>query len=72
MGSILGSAWLIHQIFAACGVFLGGYLRTITGDYQYAFWTGAIILAGGVIITFFLKDLDFEIQTRGKKSEITS
>ncbi|WP_341769653.1 MFS transporter [Effusibacillus lacus] len=29
LGSILGSTWLLHQVFAAVGVFLGGYLRTI-------------------------------------------
>ncbi|WBX81554.1 hypothetical protein PD280_07600 [Virgibacillus salarius] len=35
MGSILGFSWLLHQIFAALGVFLGGYLRAVSGDYSY-------------------------------------
>ena len=44
MGSILGSTLLLHQIFAAIGVFLGGYLRSVTGDYYLAFWTCAVLL----------------------------
>ncbi|MGG4507506.1 MFS transporter [Heyndrickxia sporothermodurans] len=56
MGSILGTSWLIHQVFAALGVFLGGYLRTLHGDYFFAFLMGAILLAIGTILTFFLKE----------------
>ncbi|SDH86475.1 MFS transporter [Alteribacillus bidgolensis] len=56
MGSILGFSWFIHQVFAALGVFLGGYLRSITGDYTSAFWMGAILLTFGAIITVFLRD----------------
>ncbi|WP_075982856.1 MFS transporter [Bacillus massilinigeriensis] len=56
MGSILGTSWLIHQVFAALGVFLGGYLRTLFGDYFFAFLMGAILLAIGTILTLFLKE----------------
>lgn len=38
MGSILGIAWFLHQVFAAIAVYLGGYLRVETGSYSSAFW----------------------------------
>ncbi|SDK36402.1 MFS transporter [Sediminibacillus albus] len=56
MGSILGFSWFIHQIFAALGVFLGGYIRSLTGDYTFSFWVGAILLLLGTVITIFLKE----------------
>lgn len=62
MGSILGSSWLIHQVFAALGVFFGGYLRTISGDYSLAFWMGAILLTFGTIITIFLKENEIKVE----------
>lgn len=62
MGSILGSSWLLHQVFAALSVFLGGYLRTISGSYSSSFWTGAVILAIGATVTFFMKSQDSKIQ----------
>lgn len=64
LGSILGSSWLLHQIFAALGVFLGGYLRTASGSYSAAFWAGAFILGAGTILTLFLRDQDKLIQTK--------
>lgn len=51
MGSILGSTWLLHQVFAAAGVFLGGYLRSSTGDYRAAFWSGVGLLLAGAAVT---------------------
>lgn len=62
MGSILGSAWLLHQIAAAVGVFLGGYLRATTGDYHLAFWTCTALLGIGTIVTFFVKEQRVSIQ----------
>ncbi|WP_027416680.1 MFS transporter [Aneurinibacillus terranovensis] len=56
LGSILGSTWLLHQVFAAVGVFLGGYFRTITGNYQLSFWTSAIILFIGALLTMALSE----------------
>jgi MFS family permease len=53
MGSILGFSWFIH---AALGVFLGGYLRSMTGDYATAFWIGATFLVFGVVLTTLMKD----------------
>ncbi|RBW67302.1 MFS transporter [Bacillus taeanensis] len=56
MGSILGFSWFIHQVSAALGVFLGGYLRSMTGDYVSAFWMGAALLAFGAVLTTLIKD----------------
>ncbi|WP_117170052.1 MFS transporter [Paraliobacillus sediminis] len=56
MGSILGFSWFIHQVFAALGVFLGGYLRTLTGNYELAFWLGAVLLTFGVVLTTLIKE----------------
>ncbi|MFO1446149.1 MFS transporter [Bacillus sp. Bva_UNVM-123] len=56
MGSILGFSWFIHQIFAALGVFLGGYFRSLTGEYSSAFWMGAALLAIGVVLTTLIKE----------------
>lgn len=50
LGSILGMTWLLHQLFAAMGVFLGGYLRTVTGDYHLSFGTSALLLGVGTIL----------------------
>jgi MFS family permease len=51
MGSILGSTWLLHQLFAGAGVFLGGYLRSSTGSYRVAFWSGVGLLVAGAVVT---------------------
>ncbi|SMO88361.1 MFS transporter [Melghirimyces algeriensis] len=56
MGSILGFSWFIHQAFAALGVFLGGYLRSVTGDYTSGFWMGAFLLAFGAVLTTMMKE----------------
>lgn len=54
MGSILGFVWLLHQAFAASGVFIAGYFRTATDSYAPAFWVGTGVLAFGTIITIFM------------------
>ena len=64
MGSILGFSWFIHQVFAALGVFLGGYLRQLTGDYSISFWLGAGLLLVGVILTTLIKEQS--VQVNGK------
>ncbi len=56
MGSILGCVWLLHQVAAAVGVFLGGYLRSVSGDYHLAFWSCAMLLALGALVTFLTND----------------
>lgn len=56
MGSILGFTWLVHQLFAGLGVFVGGYLRNTTGSYTISFWIGAGILAIGVVLTILLRE----------------
>lgn len=65
MGSILGFTWLIHQIFAALGVFFGGYIRTSFGNYSSVFWTGAGILLIGAALSFFLKNDKPKVHTSG-------
>lgn len=64
LGSILGSAWLLHQIAAAIGVFLGGYLRAATGDYHLAFWTCTVLLAVGALVTFFVNENEQRVSTK--------
>jgi MFS family permease len=67
LGSILGSAWLLHQVAAAIGVFLGGYLRSVSGDYHLAFWTCTVILAVGTIVTLFVNEPQMNIQRQNAK-----
>lgn len=69
MGSILGFSWLLHQIFAALGVFLGGYLRTVSGDYSYVFGMGGLILAISAVITFFMENDNVYLQTKTIKAQ---
>ncbi|WP_208589648.1 MFS transporter [Gracilibacillus suaedae] len=64
MGSILGFSWFIHQVFAALGVFLGGYLRTMTGNYETAFWSGAVLLVFGVILTTLIKEQPVPVSSK--------
>ncbi|UOQ49322.1 MFS transporter [Gracilibacillus caseinilyticus] len=64
MGSILGFSWFIHQVFAALGVFLGGYLRTMTGNYELAFWLGAALLVFGVILTTLIKEQTVDVNRK--------
>ncbi|OLN21490.1 MFS transporter [Domibacillus antri] len=56
LGSILGFTWLLHQVFAALGVFLGGYFRTLSGSYHISFWSSSAMLLLGVLLTIVLKD----------------
>ncbi|AQQ55537.1 MFS transporter [Planococcus lenghuensis] len=69
MGSILGFSWLLHQIFAASGVFIGGYLRSISGSYNNAFWMGAAILALGIVVTVFMKKEEVALQTKAVQAQ---
>lgn len=64
MGSILGFSWFIHQVFAALGVFLGGYLRTMTGNYELAFWLGAALLVFGVVLTILIKEQTVPVNSK--------
>lgn len=60
MGGILGSTWLIHQLFAALGVLLGGLLRESTGNYTAAFGSGVAILVVSVFMTLFIREQGHE------------
>lgn len=51
-------------MFAALGVFLGGYLRTMTGNYAFAFWLGAILLVFGVILTTLIKEQTISVNSK--------
>ncbi|WP_017473123.1 MFS transporter [Amphibacillus jilinensis] len=64
MGSILGFSWFIHQVFAAIAVFLGGYLRTMTGNYELAFWLGAALLVFGVVLTTLIKEQTLPVNSK--------
>lgn len=64
MGSILGFSWFIHQVFAALGVFLGGYLRTMTGNYAFSFWLGAVLLVFGLILTTLIKEKTISVNSK--------
>ena len=55
MGGILGTSWLLHQVFAATGVFLGGFIRETTGSYELAFWGGAALLLGGAVLSILIE-----------------
>ncbi|WP_396613948.1 MFS transporter (plasmid) [Haloferax sp. S1W] len=55
MGGILGTSWFLHQIFAATGVFLGGFIRDTTGSYELAFWSGAALLLGGAFLSILIE-----------------
>ena len=55
MGGILGTSWLLHQVFAATGVFLGGFIRDTTGSYELAFWSGAALLLGGAVLSVLIE-----------------
>jgi predicted MFS family arabinose efflux permease len=55
MGSILGTSWLLHQVFAAIGVFLGGFIRETTGSYELAFWSGTALLLGGAFLSILIE-----------------
>ena len=55
MGGILGTSWLLHQVFAATGVFLGGFIRETTGSYELAFWSGAALLLWGAFLSILIE-----------------
>lgn len=56
MGGILGSTWLIHQLFAALGVLAGGLLREVTGSYGAAFASGAVVLVASTVLTWLITE----------------
>lgn len=56
MGGILGSSWLVHQLFAAAGVFGGGLLRSSTGSYHAAFASGTLLLLAGALLTVLIRE----------------
>jgi len=49
-GSILGVLTLVGLIGGAMGTGLGGYLRDLTGGYQFNLWTAAIGFAAAVAL----------------------
>lgn len=56
MGGILGSTWLVHQLFAGLGVLAGGVLREATGSYSSAFASGAVVLVASTVLTFLIAE----------------
>ncbi len=51
LGAILGTAWFVHQIFAAVGVYVGGAVRESAGTYAPAFASAAVLLVIGAAAT---------------------
>ncbi|WP_435101162.1 MFS transporter [Arhodomonas sp. AD133] len=51
LGAILGTAWFVHQIFAAVGVYVGGAVRESAGTYGPAFASAAVLLVIGAAAT---------------------
>lgn len=56
MGGILGSTWLTHQVFAAAGVFLGGLLHQLSGNYTLSFASGAAALAVSAVLAARIRE----------------
>lgn len=56
LGTILGSVWLYHQVFAALGVYLGGLTRSLAGSYEVAFMSAAILLVAGGMFTALVRE----------------
>lgn len=56
MGGILGSTWLIHQLFAALGVLVGGVLHDATGSYGISFLSGAAVLLVSTVLTWLIRE----------------
>ncbi|MGH3437713.1 MAG: MFS transporter [Sciscionella sp.] len=56
MGGILGSSWLIHQVAAGTGVFLGGLLRQLSGTYAASFASGAAVLLVSALLASFIRE----------------
>ncbi|QBI55461.1 MFS transporter [Streptomonospora litoralis] len=56
MGGILGSAWLLHQLAAGAGVFLGGLLRQATDSYAASFASGAVVLLVAAVLAATIRE----------------
>ncbi|SUF08983.1 Uncharacterised protein [Rhodococcus gordoniae] len=56
MGGILGSTWLIHQLFAALGVLMGGVPHDATGSYGISFLSGAAVLLVSTVLTWLIRE----------------
>jgi MFS family permease len=56
LGTILGSVWLYHQVFAAVGVYLGGFVRSTTGAYDTAFLSASLLLLAGGAFTAMVRE----------------
>jgi MFS family permease len=56
VGSIFGTIFLVHQLGAAAGAWLGGYLFEMTGGYGAAFAWASIQLVAGALISLAIDE----------------
>jgi len=62
MGKVFGSVFLIHQIGAGLGVFLGGYMYDLTGNYTTIFSLSIFILIIGAISSLTIREKQDELR----------
>ncbi|MCF6093041.1 MFS transporter [Microaerobacter geothermalis] len=55
LGKVFGSIFLVHQIGAALGAWLGGVIYDYTGSYFFGFILSAIVLIMGAVLSLSVK-----------------
>ncbi len=56
VGSIFGTIFLVHQVGAAIGSWLGGFLFELSGGYGLAFTTAGIQLLAGAVVSLAIDE----------------
>jgi MFS family permease len=56
VGSVFGTIFMLHQVGAAAGSWLGGLLFELTGGYGMAFGVGSAALVGAAIVVLMLDE----------------
>jgi sugar phosphate permease len=64
VGLILGWLFFSHQIGSALGAYFPGLLYNATGDYNLAFYSAFLLLAGASVLNLFLPEPRKVAQTR--------
>ena len=55
-GTLFGIVFLAHQVGAFVGVYGGGWLADVTGDYAATWWIAVALALGATIIHFFIDE----------------
>ena len=50
MATLVGLAFLSHQIGSFLGVWLGGYMYDLTGSYMSVWWAGVVLGLGAALL----------------------